>query len=314
MDGSPICVTGMHRTGTSLVAGLLHRHGLWLGEEADMMPANPYNPEGYFGNDRIVELDDAVLATFDGSWSSPPALTGEWTQDARLADLKAAARALGSRLGEGHATWGFKDPRAALTLPFWRSVWGELTVVVTLRNPLETARSINRRDGMQLEQAVALWKAHYRSILNLTTPATRIVVAYEAMCVDPMGSTRALLSRVPGLVPFDAPSSGDTVRPSLWHFRDTVADLESRGVERDVLELYAELRAEAINPEPELDEQLAESLRALPAALAGLDLAIRDLHLDVQRLAAVVSRLDAELATATSPKPTLEVLGNGRRD
>src|SRR3974377_1170232 len=84
----PICVTGMHRPGPSPGAGLLQRHGLWLGDEADMMPANPYNPDGYFENDRVVEINDAILAAFGGSWNTPPALTGTWTADPRLAELK----------------------------------------------------------------------------------------------------------------------------------------------------------------------------------------------------------------------------------
>jgi hypothetical protein len=316
----PVCVTGMHRTGTSLVAGLLHRHGLWLGEEADMMPANAYNPDGYFENDRLVAVNDGILSAFGGTWSSPPALKGEWTADPRLADLKSRARALGQSLGAHHEVWGFKDPRAALTLPFWRSIWGDLKVVVTVRNPLETARSLNRRDGLTVEQGVALWAAHYRSLLNLTTPATRIVVWYEAVCADPVGSARLLLSRVPGLLELDPDAVRASVREPLWHFRDTLADFERSGASSDAVELYGLLRSEAINPEPQTDEN--EILRGIPAAIAGLDLALRDVHIDLQRLAAVVSRLEVHAAQAAKSAAQQPVAGepavearsnNGRR-
>ena len=303
-----ICVTGMHRTGTSLVAGLLHRHGLWLGEDADMMRANPYNPDGYFENDRLVELDDAILALFGGTWSSPPKFPAAWTADPRLSHIYRDARARGERLSATGQPWGFKDPRTALTLPFWLSAWGELTVIVTLRNPVATAQSLNRRDGMTLEQGLALWTAHYRSILEHTAPATRTVVEYEAFFADPVGTAKALLSRLPGLREVDAEAARATVRGPLQHFRATLADLEAHGAGREVLDLYVQLRSEAINGEiadetisdTALSAQSADVLRDIPEALAGLDLAIRDVHADLQRLAAVVSRLEVEIGFVRS--------------
>lgn len=294
-----ICVTGMHRTGTSLVAGLLHRHGLWLGDEADMMQANPYNPDGYFENNRLVEINDAILAVFGGSWNSPPNFPAAWPDDPRLLHIKEDARAMGERL-DGRRPWGFKDPRTALTLPFWRSVWGHLVVVVTLRNPLETARSLSRRDGMPLQQGIALWSSHYRSLLEHTEPEARILVDYESFCADPVGSAGTLLSRLTWLRAVDPDLARESVRAPLRHHRATLADLESAGTPNDVIELYAQLRGEVIQHATEVahDDATAsasEAIRTVTAGLSGLDLAIRDVHIDLQRLAAVVARLEAEV-------------------
>jgi hypothetical protein len=291
----------MHRTGTSLAAGLLHRHGLWLGDEADMMLANPYNPDGYFENDRIVDIDDAILALFGGSWSSPPDLHGRWRDDPRLATTYKDARALGEGLAFGGRPWGFKDPRAALTLPFWLLAWGELTVIVTLRNPLETAQSLNHRDEITVQQGIELWYAYYRSLLAHTTQATRIVVEYEEFCADPVGVAGALLSRLPGLREVDADTARASVRSPLRHFRANVADLQAQGVPSRVIELYAHLQKEAIHPDRRAetasgsDGEILEVLRGISPALAGLDLAIRDVHVDLQRLAATVARLEGEV-------------------
>src|SRR5262245_17329919 len=149
-----VCVTGMHRTGTSLVAGLLHGHGLWLGDAAEMMPANPYNPDGYFENNRVMQVNNAILEMFGGTWSSPPDFPEGWTDDPRLDDIKSSARDVGEGLASSHVVSGFKDPRASLTLPFWREVWGDLAVIITVRNPLETARSLQRRDGFSIEEGI----------------------------------------------------------------------------------------------------------------------------------------------------------------
>ena len=35
----PICVAGMHRSGTSMVSRLLYQGGLYLGPDSEMMPA-----------------------------------------------------------------------------------------------------------------------------------------------------------------------------------------------------------------------------------------------------------------------------------
>lgn len=288
-----MCITGMHRTGTSAVAGLLQRHGLFLGEEADMMSADPYNPDGYFENNRLVEINDAILAIFGGSWNSLPEFPDAWSEDPRISAICKDARAMGERL-DAHSPWGFKDPRTALTLPFWRSAWGDMTVIVTLRNPLEAARSLSRRDEMTLQDGMRLWSDYYRSLLQHTTAATRIVIDYEGLSIDPVGSARALLSRLPGLRDVDSDIARDSVRLSLRHYRASLADLQAEGATADVLELYKLLRGEAINPAAERYE-VDEAFQPIISALSGLDLAIRDVHVDVQRLAAVVARLEGEI-------------------
>ncbi len=283
----PICVIGMHRTGTSLVAGLLHRHGLWLGEEAELMAPNPYNPDGYFENDLVVNLNNDILEMFGGSWSAPPKLAAGWAEDPRLEDSKRVAREIGERLASSGEAWGFKDPRASLTLPFWLSVWGEMTVVVTVRNPLEAARSLHRRDDLRVENGISLWSMHYSSIFECTTPTTRIVVDFESLCTDPAGGAGALLRQLSGLRELDSEAARAAVRPALRHFRESLADLERSGAPADVLDLYAQLQGESINRGPAAEDGTA--------AIAGLDVAIRDVHVEVQRVAAAISRLEDEI-------------------
>jgi hypothetical protein len=44
-----VCIGGMHRSGTSMVANLLRLCGLHLGAETDMVPAALDNPGGVLG-------------------------------------------------------------------------------------------------------------------------------------------------------------------------------------------------------------------------------------------------------------------------
>lgn len=49
----PIVVTGCARSGTSMIAGLLHLHGMWVGR---CRQADERNPKGFFENKRINKL------------------------------------------------------------------------------------------------------------------------------------------------------------------------------------------------------------------------------------------------------------------
>ncbi len=42
-----ICVAGMHRSGTSMVARMLNLCGVHLGEQKELLPAASDNPEGF---------------------------------------------------------------------------------------------------------------------------------------------------------------------------------------------------------------------------------------------------------------------------
>src|ERR1700748_2976905 len=70
---SPICIAGAHRSGTSMLARLLHSSGLNLGPEKDMMPPAADNPDGFWENLQFVRLNDELLNSAGGAWDLPPA-------------------------------------------------------------------------------------------------------------------------------------------------------------------------------------------------------------------------------------------------
>jgi len=57
----PICVAGMHRSGTSMVGRLLYQGGLYLGPDSELMPPGPDNPDGYWENRRFLQINDGIL-------------------------------------------------------------------------------------------------------------------------------------------------------------------------------------------------------------------------------------------------------------
>src|SRR2546428_13452965 len=68
----PICIAGMHRAGTSMVARLLEGCGLDLGGPARFAPPAPDNRDGYWEDLRFVAMNDRILDRLGGAWGAPP--------------------------------------------------------------------------------------------------------------------------------------------------------------------------------------------------------------------------------------------------
>ena len=152
-----ICIVGMHRSGTSCLAGSLQEAGLHLG---DVITSAPYNAKGNRENKRIMDLHDAVLAHSGGSWDRPPD-RAQWSrahQDERDQILASY---------QGVETWGFKDPRSLLLLDFWREVLDDMAFVGTFRSPRLVAESLLRRNGGSLDQWFDLWALYNERLLAL---------------------------------------------------------------------------------------------------------------------------------------------------
>src|SRR3954454_7745401 len=121
MSAQTVVVLGPSRSGTSAVGRVLNLLGVDLGPEDRLLAAIPgVNPKGFFEHRDVVGLNDEILRRLSGDWLSPPELIAGWEHDAALDDLRSQAHELLQNTFGASALWGFKDPRASLTLPFWR--------------------------------------------------------------------------------------------------------------------------------------------------------------------------------------------------
>ena len=165
-----VCITGMHRSGTSLLARVVNLLGVDLGAPGALMGPGPDNPAGYWENRAIKELDDEVLAHLGGAWDQPPLLEAGWELDAGLDPFRDRAREILGRDFAGPAAGpvGCKEPRLCLLHPFWRTVVPISHTVVVVRHPTEVVASLVRRNGMDPGQGAVLW---LRYLLAVGAPA-----------------------------------------------------------------------------------------------------------------------------------------------
>lgn len=241
----PVCVVGMHRSGTSLVANLLSLCGLYLGEAEDLMPPSSDNEKGYWENIKFVQINEEILEALGGSWDCPPAVNDGWHEEERLAPLKLKAETL-LREFIDREPWGWKDPRNSITLPFWASLIPELKIVLCLRNPFEVSQSLRRRNHTASQCGLSLWWLYNQCVLDTSTPVNRIVTHYEAYFHTPHKE----LQRVLGFLNITASEDGlkrcdDAIARNLRHSRFSTEQLLEENVAPEIFDLYLDLCDEA---------------------------------------------------------------------
>lgn len=160
-SNQPILVLGMHRSGTSCLAGCLESAGLFLGS---VNTAAPFNKKGNREPEHIRDLHDHLLARNGASWNAPPAGPLDWPADL-LAQLKARTSDL---VTAEH--WGVKDPRSAFCLNGWKALYSP-RFVVSYRHPSAVVSSLVRRSiswkrPMERAEAYTLWAAYNQRILD----------------------------------------------------------------------------------------------------------------------------------------------------
>jgi hypothetical protein len=155
-----VCVTGMHRSGTSFTMRALHLLGLELGSDETLMVPGPDNRAGYWENRLVKELDDELLAELGGSWDQPPLVEEGWERAEELDPWRDRAAGILETSFGGVApgtTIGFKDPRLSLLLPFWRRVVDITTTIIVVRDPREVAAALATRNGLAPSHSALLW-------------------------------------------------------------------------------------------------------------------------------------------------------------
>ena len=182
-----VLVLGMHRSGTSAVAGALRLLGVDLGTE--LMQPGPDNPKGFWEHAGVVAIHDRLLAALDRSWNDPRPLPGQWLESEAAAT---AAAELESLLREefGNAPlWGVKDPRMCRLLPLWLPVLGRMgvqpTALFVLRHPQEVAASLIARNDWPVGLSRLLWIEHLLDAEAASREMPRAVLLYETLLEGP---------------------------------------------------------------------------------------------------------------------------------
>jgi hypothetical protein len=175
-----VLVLGMHRSGTSVLAGVMDALGFDGGPATSMRPADRFNCDGYREQLPIIELHERVLRELHG-WASAPPPVPSRRDVGKVVDLYAAG--ISQRVTQLYrGPWFMKDPRQCLLLPLWQEVRDETDIrIAVFRKPDAVVASLTRRNGYPTALSVALWERYCNELLRGLEGAPAIVVPYEAL-------------------------------------------------------------------------------------------------------------------------------------
>lgn len=186
-----LVVLGMHRSGTSSVAGAL----TLLGAAAPltlMAPAED-NPRGFWESDVVMRLDDALLAEAGVAWNDWRAIAAPHGPDPRIAEAL-------SREFADATTIVLKDPRMCRVFPTWRAglvAAGFAPLVISpLRHPSEVAASLQARNPLSREQGLRLWLRHVLDAEIASRGLPRHFMRWSSFMTDWRGEVALINARL----------------------------------------------------------------------------------------------------------------------
>jgi hypothetical protein len=171
---TPVFVTGLPRSGTSMVAGLLGLCGLWLGHT---VPGGKENVRGFFENVALRErVQKEILrqGQFDplGVRRLPPLAWHPSVKTLR----EVVGFALAAQQYDGRQIWGFKDAKLALTWRLWHEHFPQARWIIVQRPSNEIIASCLRTSFMmQHSSDPAFWRHFVADYLERLDALQRMV-------------------------------------------------------------------------------------------------------------------------------------------
>ncbi len=185
-DRMAVVVLGMHRSGTSAVAGTAVRLG--LAPPRTPLPEATDNPSGFYESMPLIYLNEQFLFAAKCAWNlclnfEPDSLNITLTD----ADRQLVADLLEYEFGDA-AGFVMKDPRLCLTLPAWlpalRARWSKIGALIVIRHPFEVVRSLARRNHLPEAYSAPQWLHHVLEAERLTRGLPRAVIFYDELLRD----------------------------------------------------------------------------------------------------------------------------------
>lgn len=318
---SVFVVLGMHRSGTSFLTKSLELLGIGLGD--NMMKPADCNPKGFWEDQEVVDLNIEIMKTQESDFADLGFKPPSKEELSKLHPLFERAVALVSNRISTYSRWAFKDPRTCRTIAFWQAAIEAAGAVpkfiIAVRNPLEVAASLNKRDAMPLAQGLYSWLQHTIPTFTETQGALRVVVEYEQLLSNPHRELARISQAL--TLPLPAADSAemqafntDFLDTTLRHHQRTIDDLTSDpSIPREVIEVYQVARRVARN-EDSIDASSviekfswANSRLAMMAPIFDIT---HDLQGRVQALLARAHRLEIELQQSAATIQHLSVINS----
>lgn len=174
-------VLGMHRSGTSMIAGCLHTLDIKMGE--NLVGESKYNPLGHYEDEDFLRLNKEILDSAGGDWLNPPSRKKILAQKTKFnEEIKNLVEKKKERL------WGWKDPRTSLTIDLYLPFLDDVYLIICYRDKDAVADSLNRRSGRPLEVGIKLkelYDARIKETKDQNPEIPALKIKYEKTLENP---------------------------------------------------------------------------------------------------------------------------------
>ena len=183
----PVIVLGMHHSGTSILAEILHRSGVF-------MQSNMHHHESKFF---ALEINDRLIMGNGANWARNPIMPVDEVMS-KLPEVQHRIEKKGYRKYleagyDGHSRWGFKDPRTCVILPLYLKVFPNAQLLHIVRNEQDVAISLAASDkkGLGILSDLEFWKELQRQYVGRVREygvrhKHYLEFDYETFCLQPV--------------------------------------------------------------------------------------------------------------------------------
>lgn len=198
---SGFIVLGMHRSGTSLLSGLLVI-GMGYKTGSPLIGGAFDNPKGFFELIPAVLQNDEFMAKQRIYWSvnviaydSEKALKDK---ESGAVTFKEGRKALAIYNNPDNVPYLQKDPRMCITLKTWLPLLNhQPAVIYTHRHPLEVAMSLKKRENnFTVDHGLRLWIVYNMRGIQNSNDLCRVTTSNEAVLANPLEEVRRLATEL----------------------------------------------------------------------------------------------------------------------
>lgn len=177
-----VIVLGMHRSGTSIVAGIINKLHVNMGKK--LLGKSWTNPYGHFEDEDFMKLNVRILQSSGGSWDNPPVQNDICAQKSKFeVEIKDLVRTK----NRNHF-WGWKDPRTSLTMELYMPYLRKPHFIVVHRSEQCIVDSLQRRNKITEESAgelIKIYQSRIKALLDQYSDIPTLHISYEDLTNNP---------------------------------------------------------------------------------------------------------------------------------
>ena len=233
-----VIIAGCMRNGTSISSNIMATGGMYVGEHDELDWRGQRDPEGIWENLNFVRLNNRILESRGGHWVK---FNRVWQPHYYDWETIVTEKPFSNKLNRkatqymefmkeraGGAVWGWKDPRNAMTIPYWHWLTQEndipIKIVWAIREPRESIDSMHslgyagQRDWQGFWN---VWHCYNQSMLNFVKAHPEIpciILRYEDWFNDSENQIRRLFAFA-GLNADDIAEVASRIKPELYRYR-----------------------------------------------------------------------------------------------